>query len=284
MIKGVVWVVIVFGLVSAEANGQGINRRVGGVYRIHAGMQAGFEIWVVDGATVRRDIYPEFLYGGNSQRYLFIPRQEIWIDNAVSAEEFLYTRAHELAERVLMAHRGWSYNDAHTAALDSELVMRHADEQAARAHEERSPRVSPTDADGEKEIAALPDSISLDHIYRVPLGMRRNIAVWVVDGAAVRREIYPDFGLSGNDLAYHFIPLKEIWIDGQISCEETEFSVAIELTERELMAKGLSYDDAYERAVSAVNESRKKAAESARERSSVRIPPTLDRTKGTGNE
>ena len=53
----------------------------------------------------------------------------------------------------------------------------------------------------------------------------------------------------GHDLAYHFIPNNEIWIDGQITCEETEYSIAQELKERELMAKGFDYDSAYIEAV-----------------------------------
>jgi capsid protein len=145
-------------------------------------------------------------------------------------------------------------------------------------------RVSPTDFGGVKEIAELPDSISLRNIYRVPLGKRGDISVWVVDGAAMRRDIYPDFGLSANDLACHFIPPNEIWIDGQISCEETEFSIATELYERELMAKGKSYDDAYEQAISAVRESRKKTADASRRKLGIVIPKNLDRDVGTGDE
>jgi hypothetical protein len=110
------------------------------------------------------------------------------------------------------------------------------------------------------------------------------MSIWIVDGAAVRRDIYPDFGLSDNDLACHFIPANEIWIDGQISCEETEFSIATELFERDLMTKGVSYDNAYEHAITAIGVSRKRAADSARRKPSLLIPKVLDRDKGTGDE
>jgi hypothetical protein len=76
--------------------------------------------------------------------------------------------------------------------------------------------------------------------------MRDGVMVWVVDGYLVRKNIFPDFGFSGNDLACHFIPAKEIWIDGQVSCEEMEYSVTAELMERKLMKQGSSYSDAYE--------------------------------------
>ncbi len=273
-----------FSLLSGEAASQPMNLRVGGVYRMHMGVRDGFDIWIVDGGTVRREIYPEFLFGGNPQRYLFVPLREIWVDNAVAAEEFGYTVAHELRERGLMAHKRISYEDAHRLALDLERSMRRADDSSAHEHEKDLHMVSPTDCDNLKEIANLPDSIALHNIYRVMLGMRGAISVWVVDGAAVRRDIFPDFGLSGNDLAYHFIPKKEIWIDGQISCEETEFSTAIELLERGSMAKGISYNQAYEEALQAVAPPRKKAAENARRRSSIILPKVLDRDTGTGDE
>ena len=202
-------------LMGGEASSQTMNFRVGGVYRMHMGIRDGFEIWIVDGATVRREIYPEFLFGGNPQRYLFVPRREIWVDNAIAAEEFGYTVAHELRERGLMARKKISYEDAHRVALDLERSMRREDDSSAREHEKELRKVSPTDCDNVREIAGLPDSISLHNIYRVMLGMRGAISVWVVDGAAVRRDIFPDFGLSGNDLAYQFIPKKEIWIDSK---------------------------------------------------------------------
>jgi len=265
-------------------NGSATAQRVDGVYRLHLGMREGFNVWVVDGAAVRRDVYPPFLYGGNSQRYPFIPQNEIWIDHAIAAEEFEYTLAHELLERSLMSRQGMSYDDAHNRALKLERAMRCADDSSSRAHERELPRVSPTDCDGVKEITELADSITLRNIYRVPLGDREGISVWIVDGAAVRRDIYPDFGMSDNGLASHFIPADEIWIDGQMSCEETEFSIATELFERGLMAKGIPYDTAYERAITAIGVSRKRAADSARHKPSLLIPRVLDRDKGTGDE
>jgi hypothetical protein len=271
---------LLFLLLGGDATAQ----RVSGVYRLHMGMREGYNVWIVDGEAVRRDIYPSFLYGGNPQRYLFIPQKEIWIDNAIAAEEFEYTLAHELLERLLMARQGMSYSDAHNRALELEHAMRRANDSLAHAHERELSRVSPTDCDGVKEIAELPDSIALRNIYRVSLGNRGDISIWIVDGAAVRRDIYPDFGLSDNDLACHFIPANEIWIDGQISCEETEFSIATEMYERELMVQGVPYDDAYERAITAIGASRKRAADSARHKPSLLIPKVLDRDKGTGDE
>jgi hypothetical protein len=50
------------------------------------------------------------------------------------------------------------------------------------------------------------------------------------------------------------------------------------------MAKGKSYDDAYEQAISAVRESRKKTADASRRKLGIVIPKNLDRDVGTGDE
>src|SRR4051794_7044440 len=93
--------------------GAGDERRVSEVYRVPCGERSGFRVWIVDGATVRRSVDPEFLYGGNGQRYRYVPPREIWIDHAIAAEEFEYTLAHELRERDAMARHGLTYTAAH---------------------------------------------------------------------------------------------------------------------------------------------------------------------------
>jgi hypothetical protein len=278
---GLVVLLATFGQIAAAADS--ISTGVA-VYRLSSGSKEGQEIWIVDGAAVRRSLYPEFLYGGNSERYLFIPRGEIWIDNAIAAEEFAYTVAHELHERTLMARTGVSYDRAHESALVVERAMRRRDKQLAQRHEAALPRVSPTDCDGIREIPGSPDSLHLRNVYRAMAGVRNGLAVWIVDGAAVRRDIFPDFGLSGNDWAYRFIPKGEIWIDAQISCEETEFSIATEVIERALMEGGLPYDDAYERALARVRDLRFHDARQAEQKPRVLRPDQTDREVGTGSE
>ena len=90
--------------------------------------------------------------------------------------------------------------------------------------------------------------------------------------------------MSGNDRAYHFIPEREIWIDGQISCEETEFSIELELRERALMMNGETYDDAYEKAISSVRDLRRRAAVTASHMLALPVPNPPDRDVGTGDE
>ena len=161
-----------------------------------------------------------------------------------------------------------------------EQVIRHKNQEDCSVHEASLKKVSVLDSYNIKEIKSLPDSIKLQNIYRVPEGTRDSISIWIVDGYMVRKNIYPDFGFSGNDLAYHFIPSKEIWIDGQVSCEETEYSIALEMTERKLMSEGRSYSDAYEEAVQMVQNMRKAMEIRARAQLKVAVPDSLDRDSG----
>jgi hypothetical protein len=253
---------------------------VDGIYRYYWGEKDGYKIWVINGDKVRLKLYREYLYGGNEQRYLFNPKGEIWIDDAVSCEEFEMTLAHELNERHLMAKFGWTYDSAHDSSLALEVIMRHKFDRICSVHEESLPKMPVTDFENEKEIKNIPDSVKLQNIYRVPLGEREGIRVWIVDGYLVRKNIYPDFGFSGNDLAYHFIPSKEIWIDGQISSEETEYSISTELMERNLMSEGKSYDDAYETAIDDNRTKREKMDELVRHHSPIVIPDSTTRDAG----
>jgi hypothetical protein len=257
------------------------NKKVDGIYRYYMGKVQKYDIWIVNGNQVRLKIFSSFLYGGNEQRYPFNPKGEIWIDNAISCEEYYLTLAHELNERHLMAKFGWKYITAHDSSLSLEQTIRHSNEEVCRAHEASLKKVVATDYDNIKEIRSLPDSIQLQDIYRVPVGTREGITIWIVDGYMVRKSIYPDFGFSGNDLSYHFIPPKEIWIDGQVSCDETEYSIATEIKERKLLEAGKSYDDAYSDAIDLTLKLREEMVKLAKSHFRIAVPDSVTMYAGT---
>jgi len=93
------------------------------IYRLKIGRRKGLDIWIVDGAKVRRELYTDFIFGGNDQRYKFIPFGEIWIDNAISVEELEFTLIHEIFEREKMIE-GLTYAKAHELATQEELKAR----------------------------------------------------------------------------------------------------------------------------------------------------------------
>lgn len=257
------------------------NTRVDRVYRYYMGKSGKYDIWIIDGNQVRRKIFSSFLYGGNEQRYPFNPKGEIWIDNAISCEEYYLTLAHELNERHLMAKFGWTYYAAHDSSLSLEQVIRHRNAQICRAHEDSLKKVSVYDYENVKEIKSIPDSVKLSNVYRVPAGKRDGLKIWIVDGYAVRKNIYPDFGFSGNDLTCHFIPRNEIWIDGQVSCEETEYSINTELYIRKFMAQGKSFDDSWSDAIDLTQGKRQKMYELAASHFKLSIPDSLTMYAGT---
>ncbi len=256
------------------------HKKVDGVYRYYMGKVQDYDVWIVDGNQVRSKIYGSFLYGGNEQRYPFNPKGEIWIDNAISCEEYYLTLAHEMNERHLMAKFGWKYVTAHDSSLSLELQIRRSNEEICHSHEASLGKVSVKDYSNLKEINDIPDSIKIQNIYRMPVGKRDGISVWIVDGYMVRKNIYPDFGFSGNDLAYHFIPVQEIWIDGQVSCEETEYSIVTELKERKLLEKGKSYDDAYTDALDSALILRDNMIKLARSHFRISLPDSVEKSVG----
>jgi hypothetical protein len=265
-----------------QTENQDSLKKVDGVYRLLYGERDGFKIWIVDGNKVRREIFDEFLFGGNPERYTFNPEDEIWIDNSITSEELETTIVHELNERHLMNKFGMSYFDAHDSSLALEVIMRRDFLKKSIEHESKIPKLSPTDFDSTQEITDIPEFIRLKNIYRQYLGNRNGIDLWIVDGVNIRRDIYPDFGFSGNDLAYHFIPANEIWIDAQISCEELIFSIELELLERTELAKGKYYDDAYETAVIQIDTLRKNKFIEAKSHALLKISQPLFRDVGRG--
>ena len=109
--------------------------KLNNIYRKRLREQDGVEIWLVDGAAVRRELFVDFVMGGHDGRYKFIPAGEIWIDNSLSLEDLEYTIAHEIHERERMVNAGLDYSTAHDEAVDIEHKMRLADRKAAEEKE-----------------------------------------------------------------------------------------------------------------------------------------------------
>lgn len=89
----------------------------------HLSTFGGLDVWLVDGAEVRRVFYPDFIQGGNGYRYEFIPKNEIWIEESLPAEDRVFTLLHELYETMLMSG-GMTYDPAHERATDMEKRLR----------------------------------------------------------------------------------------------------------------------------------------------------------------
>ena len=89
----------------------------------HLGPAGPREVWLVSGRAVRDLFYVDFTLGGHGFRYRFIPRGEIWIDDAVHPAEHGAIVHHEMVEVDLM-RRGLTYDEAHARASEAEIAFR----------------------------------------------------------------------------------------------------------------------------------------------------------------
>jgi len=123
--------------IADESAGTSPNKiKLRDVYLRRTGRRAGQDIWIVDGARVRRDIFDEFLQGGNDQRYRFVPRNEIWIDDQLNCAEMEYQIIHQLRERASMA-RGADAQMAYGIGSALQIAARRRDAQMVVRKEER---------------------------------------------------------------------------------------------------------------------------------------------------
>lgn len=86
------------------------------------GDQDGFKIFLVDGYKIRQFIDMDFTMGGHGFRYVYVPFDEVWIDNSNKSETAEVT-VHEIHEAKLMKD-GIDYGDAHESASLVELELR----------------------------------------------------------------------------------------------------------------------------------------------------------------
>jgi hypothetical protein len=98
-------------------------RRRGLVRRKTLGKVDGRTVVLVDGRAVRSAFDLNFTLGGHGYRYHFIPRSEIWIDDAVVPAERPAILEHEAVEVELMAD-GMAYDPAHAHASRAEVGFR----------------------------------------------------------------------------------------------------------------------------------------------------------------
>ena len=91
--------------------------------RLRGPGQRSRRVRVVSGRAVRDLFYVDFTLGGHGFRYRFIPRGEIWIDDAVHPAEHGAILHHEMVEVDLM-RRGLAYDEAHSRASEAEIAFR----------------------------------------------------------------------------------------------------------------------------------------------------------------
>lgn len=93
------------------------------------------------------------------------------------------------------------------------------------------------------------------------VGQRGPIAVWIVDGSYVRKNLDEEFTNFGQHYRFSFIPENEFWIDRETAQDEQQFFIDHLLIEHRLMKKGTPYVKALEIADRKERAERKKAGD-----------------------
>jgi len=80
-------------------------------------------VWAVQGDQVRKQHDPNFIMGGHGYVYDYVPKDEVWIEDALPPRDKTFTLLHELYEIGLM-REGRPYNSAHEETTYIEKKLR----------------------------------------------------------------------------------------------------------------------------------------------------------------
>ena len=190
---------------------------------------ADIQVFLVDGNYVRKNIDEEFTNYGQHYLFKFIPKNEFWIDNSREIGEEKYYIDSMLAMRRFLKS-GLSHDEA----------VKKAD---AIERRERAKSIA------KKKIIKIKDVEKIvEKIHKELLHNYKELKVWLIRGELVRDLFFLDFTEGGHDKVYSFVPKNEVWLEETIPKKEIKLILLHEIHERNLMIKGLSYDNAHKSA------------------------------------
>lgn len=193
------------------------------------GRRGKIMIWLVDGRRIRSKLDEEFTNYGQHFRFPFIPEDEFWLDREAVPNERKFFLDHLLVEWRLQK-AGYSYSYAAGKANRKERAERKKSKDLKKIK----------DKDGRLVHAKV-------HC-RLIKKIHDGLTVWLVHGRLVRSAFDIEFTEGGHDLVYRYVPKKEVWIDNDVVASERLYVILHELYERSLMARGLSYKRAHNKA------------------------------------
>lgn len=88
----------------------------------------------------------------------------------------------------------------------------------------------------------------LKDFYLKKIGRRGKIAIWLVDGLRIRRDLDPEFTNYGQHFKFFYIPEDEFWIDREAVPDERGYFIDHLLTEWKWMKRGEGYLQALDKA------------------------------------
>lgn len=191
-----------------------------------------YEIWLVDGSYIRKNINENFVEYDHHWNHDFVPKNELWIDVETNSDERKFFIDHMLTEAGLIK-----------TGENVEKIIKKAD---IAERKERETELKKDHLYGLKNNRKeLLDKVRKKFLEQYS---NDNVKIWLVDGKMVRDFFFVEYAEGGHDRIYDFIPENEIWIDEILSSAEIKFIIFHELRERNLMLKGKNYREAHKRA------------------------------------
>ena len=178
------------------------------------------QVWEIDGEKLRATKDIEFTNFGMYPDFDYIPRNELWLDREAHPDEQQFFVDHMLTQWKALRH---GYSNA--IALDKAYRV------------EKSERAK----SGDMQKVQTSSDVHLKTIGKTSHGL----VIWLVNGRLIRSDFFIDFVDGGHHLIYPWIPQNEVWIDDDLQPNEYPFVILHELHERELMAKGWTYNKAH---------------------------------------
>lgn len=83
-------------------------------------------------------------------------------------------------------------------------------------------------------------------IRKRKLGKIGKLTAYIVNGERVRNEIDIDFTMGGSSARYLYVPLNEIWLDGNMNALDATATLLHEYSEYLSMMDGKSYEAAHD--------------------------------------
>jgi hypothetical protein len=191
------------------------------IYIKKIGDHNGREVWLVDGAMVRRDLNDDFVESGYHEWCNIIPKNEIWIEKDTNEDEWKYFLENiDVEEKCLKEGKTLSESS------------RKADEVEEKDRRRKS-RIQKILASREERKEALQKI----HKHKLEKYSNEHLSVWLVDGEVIRGIYGLEYGFGGHGFVYHFVPKNEVWIEEVLDPHERKIILLHELHERILMSQ-----------------------------------------------
>ena len=183
-----------------------------------------FNVWLVDGAFIRKNICEDFVNFGQHYFFKFIPKNEFWIDERTRDDEFHFYIDHLLVENKLM-EEGMNYKQA--------LEKAEAIERRERGKCSVAKRLSGIKRNKKELVKKIHKDLMKTYT--------KKIQIWVVNGELVRDFFDINFAGGTHDKVDSFVPKGEVWVSDDVSPRERRFILLHEIHERRLMGEGRDY-------------------------------------------